>query len=64
MNTPTEILRKEIKYLDSFMHIVKHRIGISEDAPQEKLDKIMVELKESKKAFRAAIKILKEAGAE
>lgn len=61
MNTPTEILRKEIKFLDGFIHTIKHRIGIAPEAPQEKLDKLMAELKENKKAFRAAIKILNEA---
>lgn len=57
--TPITVLEKKIKFYNDFIVILQNKDGIDKNAPQEKLDGIVMDCRDKIAQFEAALDILK-----
>lgn len=58
LNTPITVLNEKLAFYQRFMNELKSREGIDKDAPQEKIDKLVLDLENKIEQFSHAISIL------
>lgn len=57
--TPITVLEKKIKFYNDFIVRLQNKDGIDKNAPQEKLDSIVMDCRDKIAQFEAALDILK-----